>query len=138
MTKYPIWKYIIIIFVLIIGLVYTIPNFYGDVPAVQISGSHSATQIDTNSLATIEAYLTENDLTPVGQIFDGKTLKIKFSNTDIQLKARDVIQKHLGSDYIVALNLISSSCLYIFSFSSRLFCIFWISFKFNLYKFNLV
>ena len=109
MTKYPIWKYIIIIFVLIIGLVYTIPNFYGDVPAVQISGSHSATQIDTNSLATIEAYLTENDLTPVGQIFDGKTLKIKFSNTDIQLKARDVIQKHLGSDYIVALNLISSS-----------------------------
>ena len=113
MTKYPLWKYLIIIVAVVIGLIYAIPNFYGEVPAVQISSSRSAAQIDTTSLASIEANLTSNDLTPVGEIFDGKTLKLKFTDTDSQLKARDIIQKQLGDGYIVALNLVSASPLWL-------------------------
>lgn len=109
MTKYPLWKYIIIIFAVIVGLIYTIPNFYGEVPAVQISSPHSSTPVDSSILASIETNLTNNDLAPVGEIFDGKTLKLKFSDTDTQLKARDAIQKQLGDSYIVALNLVSAS-----------------------------
>ena len=109
MTKYPLWKYLIIIFAVIIGLVYTIPNFYGETPAVQISNPHSSAQIDTSTLSSIETNLASNDLTPVGEVFDGKTLKLKFNDTDSQLKARDIIQKQLGDSYIVALNLVSAS-----------------------------
>lgn len=109
MTKYPLWKYLIITIAVIIGLVYTIPNFYGEIPAVQISNPHASTPIDTGTLASVEANLTSNDITPVGEIFDGKTLKLKFTDTDTQLKARDIIQKQLGDNYIVALNLVSAS-----------------------------
>ena len=109
MTKYPLWKYLIITVAVIIGLVYTIPNFYGEVPAVQISNPHVANSIDTSTLSSIETNLASNDVTPTGEIFDGKTLKLKFNDTDSQLKARDLIQKQLGDNYIVALNLVSTS-----------------------------
>ena len=109
MTKYPLWKYLIISVAVILGLVYTIPNFYGEVPAVQISNPHTATAIDTSILSSIETNLTSNDLAPIGEVFDGKTLKLKFNDTDSQLKARDIIQKQLGDNYIVALNLVSRS-----------------------------
>ena len=109
MTKYPLWKYLIITLAVIIGLVYTIPNFYGEVPAVQISNPHAANSIDTTTLSSIETNLASNDVIPVGEVFDGKTLKLKFNDTDSQLKARDLIQKQLGDNYIVALNLVSTS-----------------------------
>ena len=53
MTKYPLWKYLIITIAVIIGLVYTIPNFYGEIPAVQISNPHASTPIDTGTLASV-------------------------------------------------------------------------------------
>ena len=109
MTKYPLWKYLLITLSVIIGLIYTIPNFYSEVPAVQISNPHATSAIDTNMLSSIEANLASNDLTPSGEIFDGKMLKLKFNDTDSQLKARDTIQKQLGDSYIVALNLVSRS-----------------------------
>jgi len=109
MTKYPLWKYLIILAAVIISFVYTLPNFYGEVPAVQISSNSNGTIVDTNTLATIDANLAQNDITPVGEIFDGKTLKLKFSDTDTQLKARDLVQTQLGERYIVALNLVSAS-----------------------------
>ncbi|MFN7094002.1 MAG: protein translocase subunit SecD [Burkholderiales bacterium] len=109
MTKYPFWKYLIIFLAIIIGSIYTTPNFYGEVPAVQISSPHSATPLDTTILASVEDNLTQNGITPVGELFDGNALKLKFSDTDTQLKARDLIQKQLGDTYIVALNLVSSS-----------------------------
>jgi len=109
MTKYPLWKYLLITLSVIIGLIYTIPNFYSEVPAVQISNPHATSAIDTSTLSSIEANLASNDLTPSGEIFDGKMLKLKFNDTDSQLKARDIIQKQLGDSYIVALNLVSRS-----------------------------
>ena len=109
MNKYPLWKYILIIVAVVLGVLYTLPNFYGETPAVQISSMNQSALLDTNTLANIDANLKQNDITTVGDVFDGKTLKLKFADTDTQLRARDVIQQNLGSNYIVALNLISAS-----------------------------
>ncbi len=109
MTKFPAWKYFIILCAVVIGLLYTLPNFYGEVPAVQISGSRSSVVVDSNTISQVTASLKADNLNPIGEIFDGKTLKFKFATTDNQLKARDVIQQTLGDSYIVALNLISAS-----------------------------
>lgn len=109
MTKFPAWKYFIIICAVVVGLLYTLPNFYGEVPAVQISGSRSSVVVDANTISQVTASLKADNLNPIGEVFDGKTLKFKFSTTDNQLKARDVIQQTLGDSYIVALNLISAS-----------------------------
>lgn len=109
MTKYPFWKYLIIIFAVLIGFLYTLPNFYGDVPAVQISGADGASSVSLAQLGLIEQNLSANNIKIIGDTFDGKTLKLKFSNTDTQLKARELIQKQLGNNYIVALNLLSVS-----------------------------
>jgi preprotein translocase subunit SecD len=109
MIKFPVWKYLVIITGVIVGLLYTIPNFYGEVPAVQISSNSNNTTVDTNILSSVSDTLSQNGLQPTGEIFDGHTLKIKFSDTDAQLKARDIIQNQLGNNYIVALNLVSAS-----------------------------
>lgn len=109
MTKFPVWKYLIIIVAIIIGLLYTLPNFYGEVPAVQISSSRSSVQIGDDLIKkTTDALLTQS-VQPQGEVFDGKTLKFKFKTTDDQLKARDIIAQTLGDNFIVALNLISAS-----------------------------
>ncbi len=109
MTKYPLWKYLVIIIAVAIGLIYTMPNFYGEIPAVQISNSHSGISPDTATIASINANLDRAGIEPIGEVFDGKTLKIKFSDTDNQLKARDLIQQQLAGGYIVALNLVPAS-----------------------------
>lgn len=109
MTKFPVWKYLIIIVAIIVGLLYTLPNFYGEVPAVQISSSRSSVQIGDDLIKkTTDALLTQS-VQPQGEVFDGKTLKFKFKTTDDQLKARDIIAQTLGDNFIVALNLISAS-----------------------------
>ena len=109
MIKFPLWKYLIIILAIIVGFLYTLPNFYGDVPAVQISGGHSKAILDNTTLELVNTELSQKGFAPVGEIFDGKTLKLKFPDTDTQLKARDIIQSKLGENYVVALNLISAS-----------------------------
>lgn len=109
MAKFPVWKYILIVIGIILGLIYTIPNFYGELPAVQISSNNSSVTVNTTTLSLIQKTLVQNNLIPSGEVFKDNTLKIKFSDTDTQLKARDIIQNILGNNYIVALNLISGS-----------------------------
>lgn len=108
-SKFPLWKYLLIFGAIIIGLVYTLPNFYGEVPAVQISSIRSSVVISPDSIGSVTQDLKQAGITSTGEIFDGKTLKLKFANTDTQLKARDIIQQALGDNYVVALNLISAS-----------------------------
>lgn len=109
MSKFPAWKYLLILGAVIVGLLYTLPNFYGEVPAVQISSARSSIIISSDTINNITQDLQQSGITSTGEIFDGKTLKLKFSNTDVQLKARDIIQQSLGDSYVVALNLISAS-----------------------------
>ncbi len=109
MTKFPLWKNIVIIFGVLIGIVYTIPNFYGETPAVQISTNSTAAAVGIDTFDKIKNSLQINNINVIGTIYQDNTLKIKFKDTDNQIKARDIIQSTLGDNYIVALNLLSAT-----------------------------
>ncbi len=114
MNRYPVWKYVIISFALLIAVVYTLPNFFGEAPAVQVSSSKSSVKIDSTTVTRVEQALKDASIKADAVSFDGNSVKARFDNTDTQLKAKDAIQKALSPDpadspYIVALNLLSRS-----------------------------
>jgi preprotein translocase subunit SecD len=109
MNRYPPWKYILIGIALAFGLVYMVPNFFPEVPAVQVSSSKSAVKIDSTLLASAEDALKGASIPYRGAELDATGVKVRFSDPDTQLKAKDVLQSKLGDNYIVALNLLSSS-----------------------------
>jgi len=109
MNRYPAWKYIIIAVALAIGLLYTLPNFFPEVPAVQVSSSKSTAKVDNALLDSVEQTLKAANVPYRGAALDATGIKVRFADPDTQLKARDVLQTKLGDNYIVALNLLSSS-----------------------------
>jgi preprotein translocase subunit SecD len=109
MNRYPLWLNLFIAIVLLGGLVYALPNFFGESPAVQISATKPTARIDDNLRTRTEEVLKQANL-PFEESFLSETsVKVRFNDTDTQLKARDVIEKELGQGYIVALNLLSNS-----------------------------
>ncbi|QJC58108.1 Protein translocase subunit SecD [Polaromonas vacuolata] len=114
MNRYPVWKYVVIVFALLIAILYTLPNFFGEAPAVQVSSSKSIVKVDATTVARVQQALSSAGLTAEAVTLDGTSVRARFTNTDTQLKARDVIQTALSPDandasYIVALNLLSRS-----------------------------
>ncbi|WP_255991345.1 protein translocase subunit SecD [Chitinolyticbacter albus] len=106
MNRYPLWKYLLIAVSLIAALLYTLPNFFGESPAVQISAARSTAKVDQATHARTLAALKAAGITPDERIPDVTSFKLRFHDTETQLKAKDVIQTALGDDYIVALNLL--------------------------------
>ena len=119
MNRYPLWKYLIIAAALLFGLFYTLPNLFGEAPAVQISAKRSATKIDTVLLKQVEDALRQANLAYVGAFLDAGGIKVRFKDTDTQGKARDVIQKTLGDGYVTALNLLSNSPKWLSAIGAR-------------------
>jgi preprotein translocase subunit SecD len=109
MNRYPPWKYIVIAVALAIGLLFTLSNFFPEVPAVQVSSSKTAVKIDASLLATVEDALKAANIPVRGAELDATGVKVRFADPDTQLSAKDVLQQKLGDNYIVALNLLSSS-----------------------------
>ncbi|TMH48673.1 MAG: preprotein translocase subunit SecD, partial [Betaproteobacteria bacterium] len=114
MNRYPLWKYVVIGVALLIGVFYTLPNFFAEVPAVQVSTSKSNVKIDASTLQTVEEALKAANVPYRGETVDATGVKVRFADPDTQLKAKDVLQAKLNPDpnnpnYIVALNLLSSS-----------------------------
>ncbi|OLL33281.1 protein-export membrane protein SecD [Burkholderia sp. SRS-W-2-2016] len=118
MNRYPLWKYAVMLVALVIGLVYTLPNLYGEAPAVQVSSGKATVRLDATTLASVEAALAGNQIKPTAVTFDNAqnnaTIRVRLADTDTQLRAKDLLQKSLNSDpndpqYIVALNLQSAS-----------------------------
>src|SRR5574337_521747 len=109
MNRYPAWKYVIIAVALVVGFVYMLPNFFPEVPAVQVSSSKSTVKIDNALLGTIEVTLKTAQIEYRGAELDPVGIKVRFNDYDSQLKAKDLLQTKLGDNYIVALNLLSSS-----------------------------
>ncbi|MDO6386911.1 MULTISPECIES: protein translocase subunit SecD [Uliginosibacterium] len=114
MNRYPLWKNLLIGLVLVLGLLYTLPNFFGEVPAVQVSAARSTTKVDSNIERQVLAALSAASIEPTGLIRDPAGLRVRLANEDIQLKARDVIEHALNPDaqnpgFVVALNLLSAS-----------------------------
>jgi len=114
MNRYPVWKYVILLVALLVGAIYTLPNFFGESPAVQVSAARASVKIDATTLAKVQDALKAAHLTPELIGVEGTSVKARFGNTDDQLKAKDVVQKALVPDandasYVVALNLLSRS-----------------------------
>ena len=114
MNRYPLWKYAILVIALLIGTVYTLPNLFGEAPAVQVSSAKVTVKIDSAVTTRIEEALKKAQITPDFVQLEGNSIKARFSDTDTQIKAKDAISQALNPDggdnaYVVALNLISRS-----------------------------
>ena len=114
MNRYPLWKYAILVIALITGIVYTLPNFFGQAPAVQVSSAKVTVKVDSNLTARVEKALSDAQISPDCVQLEGNSIKARFVEIDTQLKAKDAISKALNPDpadpvYIVALNLVSRS-----------------------------
>ncbi|MDP2004462.1 MAG: protein translocase subunit SecD [Rubrivivax sp.] len=112
MNRYPLWKYAILGVVLLIGLLYTLPNFFGEAPAVQVSGGKSTVQVDAGMVQRVQQTLTAAQINADFVRFDGASVRARFADIDTQIKAKDALLKALNPDptdarYIVALNLVS-------------------------------
>jgi preprotein translocase subunit SecD len=109
MNRYPLWKYLIITVALVLGAIYTVPNFFGESPAVQISAAKATARLDEALLGRAEEALRRANIVAAGGFLDPSGIKIRFGDTDTQLRAKDVLQSELGDSYVVALNLLSNS-----------------------------
>ena len=114
MNRYPVWKYVILVVAMLLGVVYTLPNFFGEAPAVQVSSAKATIKVDTSTLQKVEDALKTAGTTPQSVVLEGTSIRARFENTDQQLKAKDAIQKALIPDaadpkFVVALNLVSRS-----------------------------
>jgi preprotein translocase subunit SecD len=114
MNRYPLWKYIVVAIALVIGVLYTLPNFFGETPAVQVSPIRATLKSDNKLLEQVTAVLNKNSLPADGAFLDTNGVKVRLPNTDTQLKARDILEHAFNpnpdnSQYVVALNLLSAS-----------------------------
>jgi len=104
MNQYPLWKYLLLVIMLVIGLIYALPNVYGEDPALQISGSRNAT-LDTAAKDKVISALEAANIPVKTTELKPDQLLIRFNDTETQLKAVDFVKSALGTGYIVALNL---------------------------------
>jgi preprotein translocase subunit SecD len=114
MNRYPVWKYAILVVALLVGLVYALPNFFGEAPAVQVSSGKATLKLDAAFAQRVEQVLTQAGLKADFVQFDGNSVKARFADTELQGKAKDALTRALNPDpadphYIVALNLLSRS-----------------------------
>ena len=108
MNRYPLWKYILVVITILVACLYTIPNFFGETPAVQVSTNRQSLNVESLQQPVSQA-LQANGISHNGMFIADGSLKVRFSDEETQLKARDIIEKTAGDGYITALNLIPDS-----------------------------
>ncbi|TMH19257.1 MAG: protein translocase subunit SecD, partial [Betaproteobacteria bacterium] len=114
MNRYPLWVYVTIGVALVLGALYTLPNFFGEAPAVQVSPARATLKVDQAVLGRVEEALRKAGIQPTGVFLDLSGVKVRLADTDTQLKAKDIIDQALNPDpanpsYTVALNLLPNS-----------------------------
>ncbi len=114
MNRYPIWKYLVLALTLVIAALYTLPNFFGEAPAVQVSSLKAMTKVDEGTVSRVEEALRAAGVKAEEVVLDGNSVRARLDTPDNQLRAKDAIQKALIPDpanppFIVALNLVSRS-----------------------------
>ncbi len=108
MNRYPLWKYLLIAAVLLIGAIYAAPNLFGEDPAIQVSATRSTT-VDAALVNRVEGVLKQAGLAYTGSQLDATGAKFRFTDTETQIRARDLVQSALGDGYVVALNLLPAT-----------------------------
>ena len=114
MNRYPLWKYVTVALALVFGFIYTLPNFFGESPAVQVSSAKVTLKVDAATLARVEETLSAAGISHDGIQLDNVGVKVRFKDTDTQLKAKDTIEQAFNPDrndpqYVIALNLLTAS-----------------------------
>jgi preprotein translocase subunit SecD len=109
MNRYPLWKYLLLIVTLVVATLYTLPNFFGESPAVQVSSGRVTVKVTEAMVAQATQIAKAAGVTPIDGYFEAGSVKLRFKDTDSQIKAKDAIQTALGSDYVIALNLVSDT-----------------------------
>ncbi len=114
MNRYPLWKYLILAVALAFGLLYTLPNFFGEAPAVQVSSAKATIKVDTALMERVEAALKKANITHTGLILDATSVKVRLADIDTQKKTKDLLSETLNADpaeptFLIALNLLSNS-----------------------------
>jgi preprotein translocase subunit SecD len=114
MNRYPLWKNATVLIALVLGLLYTLPNFFGEAPAVQVASVKATHKVDARLMSQVEAALKAAAVAPQGVVLDLTSIRVRLADTDTQLKAKDAIEKALNpvaadASYSVALNLVSDS-----------------------------
>jgi preprotein translocase subunit SecD len=107
MNTYPLWKNLLILFIVLFGVVYAMPNLYDKDPSIQISPAYHEVKVDESTLSHVEALLKDKSLTPKGMSLADNRLLIRFADNESQLKARDMLADGLGDNYNIALNLVA-------------------------------
>ena len=118
MNRYPLWKYAMLVIALLIGALYTAPNFFGEAPAVQVSSGKATVKVDAALVGRVREALKQASLNADFVALEGTSVRARFADTDAQIKAKDAISRALNPDasnasYIVALNLVSRSPLWL-------------------------
>ena len=113
MNRYPVWKFLLMAVAVLVGLLYTVPNLYGDAPAVQVSAAKLTAKVGTETVGQVQELLKAASITPDYVTLEGTSVHARFATTDLQIHARDVINAGLnaGADkdsppYSVSLNLV--------------------------------
>ncbi len=114
MNRFPTWKYVLVALAIAAAFLYTLPNFFGESPAVQVSSAKSTVKLDTGLLSRVEQALKAANVPYTGTLMDEIGVRVRFLDTDTQLRAKDVIDRAVNPDpndrsYSVALNLLSAS-----------------------------
>ena len=103
--RYPAWKYLLILVVLVVSTLYALPSLYPDEPAVQISGAKAGTQIDQSIIQKAEQILQSENIASHDNSFTNNAALLRLDTSEAQLKAKEALRRGLGDDYVVALNL---------------------------------
>ena len=98
MNRYPVWKYAVIVIALLLAALYTLPNFFGEAPAVQVSSLKTAVRLDSATVTRVEQVIKDAGLVATQVSLDGTSVRARFDSTDSQLKAKDAIEKALVPD----------------------------------------
>ncbi|HEX5612477.1 MAG TPA: protein translocase subunit SecD, partial [Burkholderiales bacterium] len=114
MNRYPVWGYALIALAVLVAALYTAPNFFGESPAVQVSSVKATVKVDLPLMQRVEDILRKASIPYTQALLDPNSVRVRFTDTDIQLRARDLVEKALNPDpsnpsYVVALNLLSAS-----------------------------
>ncbi|MEI8596359.1 protein translocase subunit SecD [Photobacterium sp. Hal280] len=108
LNRYPLWKNLMVVFALLIGLLYALPNVFGEDPAIQISGARGAS-VEMATLDKVTEQLNQDKLSYKSVAFENGTILVRFKDTETQISARDLMNQFLGDNYVVALNLAPST-----------------------------
>ncbi|ENM5926155.1 protein translocase subunit SecD [Vibrio mimicus] len=108
LNRYPLWKYLMVMFTIAIAALYALPNIYGEDPAIQITGARGAS-VDMSTLDAVTSALDKAHLSKKSIALENGSILVRFNDTDTQISARDIISEALGNDKIVALNLAPST-----------------------------